>query len=284
MGCRSFISIILSGYLFVECGVFAQNFEIFGQRGDRVDRLPVTGVVRKGYVHVEAVLPFAADNGHRLDFGEVDVVERKDGQYFGEASLGMRQAEYERCLVGAGGTRVAVGVVAVGQQQEAREVAFLCLFGCREESLSSSFTGFARFPKDCHKETFAPGTVGHEAIGGQIANECRRYVPSWVDIDCERYGPELFSEETDHLLVFFGLQPKLGPIETWGLHLERKQIVVDTARFSAQCATFAADHSVMAAGSLRNIPSPEQGTSAAMMSKYSSSAPNAEASLRVTMQ
>ena len=77
MGCRSFISIILSGYLFVECGVFAQNFEIFGQRGDRVDRLPVTGVVRKGYVHVEAVLPFAADNGHRLDFGEVDVVERK---------------------------------------------------------------------------------------------------------------------------------------------------------------------------------------------------------------
>ena len=37
----------------------------------------------------------------------------------------------------------------------------------------------------------------------------------------------------DHLLVFFGLQPKLGPIETWGLHLERKQIVVDTARFES---------------------------------------------------
>ena len=35
----------------------------------------------------------------------------------------------------------------------------------------------------------------------------------------------------DHLLVFFGLQPKLGPIENWGLNLERKQIVVDTARF-----------------------------------------------------
>mgnify|MGYP006953991896 FL=1 len=39
----------------------------------------------------------------------------------------MRQAEYERRLVGAGGTRVAVGVVAVGQQQEAREVAFVGL-------------------------------------------------------------------------------------------------------------------------------------------------------------
>ena len=35
----------------------------------------------------------------------------------------------------------------------------------------------------------------------------------------------------DHLLVFFGLQPKLGPIENWGLELDRKQIVVDTARF-----------------------------------------------------
>ena len=32
----------------------------------------------------------------------------------------------------------------------------------------------------------------------------------------------------DHLLVFFGLQPKLGPIENWGLELDRKQIVVDT--------------------------------------------------------
>ena len=37
----------------------------------------------------------------------------------------------------------------------------------------------------------------------------------------------------DHLLVFFGLQPKLGPIENWGLTLERKQIVVDTARFES---------------------------------------------------
>ena len=35
----------------------------------------------------------------------------------------------------------------------------------------------------------------------------------------------------EHLLVFFGLQPKLGPIADWGLTLERKQIVVDTARF-----------------------------------------------------
>ncbi len=36
---------------------------------------------------------------------------------------------------------------------------------------------------------------------------------------------------TDALLVFFGLSPKLGPIAEWGLDIERKQIVVDTAKF-----------------------------------------------------
>jgi len=36
----------------------------------------------------------------------------------------------------------------------------------------------------------------------------------------------------DVLLVFFGLSPKLGPIADWGLAIERKQLVVDTEKFS----------------------------------------------------
>jgi len=36
----------------------------------------------------------------------------------------------------------------------------------------------------------------------------------------------------DLLLVFFGLSPKLGPIANWGLDIERKQLVVDTEKFS----------------------------------------------------
>ena len=36
----------------------------------------------------------------------------------------------------------------------------------------------------------------------------------------------------DALLVFFGLSPKLGPIANWGLDLERKQLKVDTEKFS----------------------------------------------------
>jgi thioredoxin reductase (NADPH) len=36
----------------------------------------------------------------------------------------------------------------------------------------------------------------------------------------------------DILLVFFGLSPKLGPIAQWGLDIERKQVKVDTEKFS----------------------------------------------------
>lgn len=35
----------------------------------------------------------------------------------------------------------------------------------------------------------------------------------------------------DCLLVFYGLSPKLGPIEHWGLEIDRRQIVVDTEKF-----------------------------------------------------
>ncbi len=37
--------------------------------------------------------------------------------------------------------------------------------------------------------------------------------------------------DLDHLLVFFGLSPKPGPIADWGLEMNKKQIIVDTERF-----------------------------------------------------
>lgn len=37
--------------------------------------------------------------------------------------------------------------------------------------------------------------------------------------------------DIDHLLVFFGLSPKLGPIAEWGLALNKNQIETDTERF-----------------------------------------------------
>ncbi len=37
--------------------------------------------------------------------------------------------------------------------------------------------------------------------------------------------------QADHVLVFFGLAPKLGPIAEWGLNINRKTINVDTEKF-----------------------------------------------------
>ena len=35
----------------------------------------------------------------------------------------------------------------------------------------------------------------------------------------------------DDLLVFFGLSPKLGPVENWGMALEKKLLTVDMSTF-----------------------------------------------------
>ena len=37
--------------------------------------------------------------------------------------------------------------------------------------------------------------------------------------------------DADHLLAFFGLAPKLGPIAEWGLTISKKAIEVDTEKF-----------------------------------------------------
>ena len=52
----------------------------------------------------------------------------------------------------------------------------------------------------------------------------------------------------DVLLVFFGLSPKLGPIADWGLDIERKQIVVDTEKFSTSIP------GIFAVGDINNYP------------------------------
>lgn len=53
---------------------------------------------------------------------------------------------------------------------------------------------------------------------------------------------------TDLVLVLQGLSPKLGPIAQWGLAMERKQIVVDTATFSTS------EPGVFAVGDVNTYP------------------------------
>ena len=42
--------------------------------------------------------------------------------------------------------------------------------------------------------------------------------------------------DCDQLVMALGLSPKLGPIAQWGLQIERKQVVVDTATFATSAA------------------------------------------------
>ncbi len=52
----------------------------------------------------------------------------------------------------------------------------------------------------------------------------------------------------DVLLVFFGLSPKLGPIAEWGLDIERKQLKVDTEKFSTS------EPGIFAVGDINTYP------------------------------
>jgi thioredoxin reductase (NADPH) len=67
-------------------------------------------------------------------------------------------------------------------------------------------------------------------------------------ITIKRGDGESVDFEADHVLAFFGLHPKLGPIAEWGLELEKKAIKVDTAKF--QTST----HGIFAVGDINTYP------------------------------
>ena len=52
-----------------------------------------------------------------------------------------------------------------------------------------------------------------------------------TSVTVKRTSGEPVVLEADHVLAFFGLHPKLGPIAEWGLELDKKALKVDTAKF-----------------------------------------------------
>jgi thioredoxin reductase (NADPH) len=59
---------------------------------------------------------------------------------------------------------------------------------------------------------------------------------------------ELHEIEADHVLVFWGLRPQLGPIAQWGLNLHRNTINVDTEKFQTS------EPGIFAVGDINNYP------------------------------
>jgi thioredoxin reductase (NADPH) len=54
---------------------------------------------------------------------------------------------------------------------------------------------------------------------------------SLVGITVKRSDGSTVDLDADHVLAFFGLHPKLGPIAEWGIELDKKALKVDTAKF-----------------------------------------------------
>lgn len=94
----------------------------------------------------------------------------------------------------------------------------------RRDGFQAAPASVARMREFCERQKmqFIVGqTTGFEANEGRLTG-------------LKVTGPDAVTRvvQLDALLVFFGLSPKLGPIADWGLDIERKQLVVDTEKFS----------------------------------------------------
>jgi thioredoxin reductase (NADPH) len=64
-----------------------------------------------------------------------------------------------------------------------------------------------------------------------IATALRQEAGQLSGITIRRADGSSVDFDADHVLAFFGLHPKLGPIAEWQLELDRKAVKVDTAKF-----------------------------------------------------
>jgi thioredoxin reductase (NADPH) len=78
------------------------------------------------------------------------------------------------------------------------------------------------------QEMVAAGKIKYvEGIAAALRTEAGRL----TGITVKRSDGGLEDLDADHVLAFFGLHPKLGPVAEWGFELEKKAIKVDTAKF-----------------------------------------------------
>jgi thioredoxin reductase (NADPH) len=76
---------------------------------------------------------------------------------------------------------------------------------------------------DAGKLTFVEG----------VAHAVRGDAGRLVGVEIKGASGDVQLLDAEHLLVFFGLAPKLGPIGEWGLELDKRAIKVDTEKFQS---------------------------------------------------
>ncbi len=78
------------------------------------------------------------------------------------------------------------------------------------------------------RDLVATGSMNYvEAIAQSLITEG----DTFKGVRVKRTDGQIEELEADHVLTFFGLSPKLGPIADWGLNIEKRAIAVDTEKF-----------------------------------------------------
>lgn len=153
---------------------------------------------------------------------KVDGIEQFDGsQLFYRVKSPAEFAGKHLVIVGGGDSALdwALNFAADGLHRAASVILIH-----RRDGFQAAPASVARMRDLCerHEMQFIVGqATGFEEKGGRLSG-------------LKVTGPDGVTRvvPVEMLLVFFGLSPKLGPIAGWGLDIERKQLVVDTEKFS----------------------------------------------------
>jgi thioredoxin reductase (NADPH) len=218
--------------------------------------LPVCGAQELVDRLMEQIKPF----GPRFHLGEevVELKPREDGRFDLATSAGTRfVAKTVVIAAGLGSFQPRRLGVEGADVFEERQVHYrvrnaadfhgqrLVIFGGGDSALDwvIDLTGKATSLVHVHRRPEFKAAPASVARMQQLVAEGRmRYVEGiatairsegdrLTGVAVKRADGTLEEFDADHVLAFFGLHPKLGPIAEWGFELERKAIKVDTAKF-----------------------------------------------------
>jgi thioredoxin reductase (NADPH) len=221
-----------------------------------IPALPVCGAQELVDRLLEQIKPF----GPEFHFGQevVELQTREDGRFDLATSTGTRfVAKTVVIAAGLGSFQPRRLGVEGAEAFEGRQVHYrvrnasdfhgqrLVIFGGGDSALDwvIDLTGKANSIVHVHRRPEFKAAPASVARMQQLVAEGRmRYIEGiaaavkssggrLTGVTVKRANGTMEDIDADHVLAFFGLHPKLGPVAEWGLELEKKALKVDTAKF-----------------------------------------------------
>ena len=221
-----------------------------------IPALPVCGAQELVDRLMEQIKPFEP----QFHLGEevVTLQKRDDGSFFVETAAGTRfVAKSVVIAAGLGSFQPRRLGIEGAEAFEDRQIHYrvrnastfhgqrLVIFGGGDSALDwvIDLTGKAQSIVHVHRRPefrAAPASVarmqelvaeGRMAYAEGTAAGLRTTDGRLTGVTVKRTDGTMAEFEADHVLAFFGLHPKLGPVAEWGFELDKKAIKVDTAKF-----------------------------------------------------